>query len=150
MLSLAHTLISLPFAIIFQNPILIFTGAALSHLLADTLLHWNIYPYNFKRYPFELVTLDILGGLALAYLVLGTDLLAAPFIIAIAGGNAPDVAHGLWELLSLKTRRQAPRVIQTLFRTHDNLQLETKKPLPGLVSQIIAVITAISLTLILK
>ena len=150
MLSIAHTLISLPFAFLFQNPILLFLAAATMHLFADTLLHWNIYPYKFRRYPFELVALDVGGGIAIAWLLLGSQFFTLPVLVAIAGGNAPDIFHAFWEFLSPRQKNKVPRWLKKAFHTHDSLQLETTKVGKGLVSQAISVALAILIVHIVK
>lgn len=117
------------------------------HLFADTLLHWNIYPYKFKRYPFELVALDVGGGLVISYLLLGSNFFTLPVLVAIAGGNAPDILHAFWEFLSPAQQKRTPHWVQKIFHTHDSLQLETTKAGRGIVSQIIASALAILVVL---
>jgi hypothetical protein len=147
MLSVAHTITSLPIGMYLSNPLFIFVAAFLLHLFTDTLLHWNIYPYNFKRYPYELVALDIGSGIFISWLLLGNTLLTLPILIAIAGGNAPDVLHGLWDLLPEHRRQQSPRWVRNWFRFHDHLQLETTRPARGLIWQ--GVVVTIALTFLL-
>ena len=139
MLSIAHTLISLPYAFWLEHPLAIFLAAMATHFLADTLLHWNIYPDPKRPYPVLAVASDVLGGVAVAWLLLGDAFLTLPVLVAIAGGNAPDVLHGLWELLPAKQRRQGPRWFKASFDWHDKLQVETTNVAAGLVSQVIAV-----------
>jgi hypothetical protein len=146
MLSLAHTLISLPFGIFLDNPVLIFFAAFFGHFLCDTLLHWNIYPQNFKRYPVLLVALDILSGLVVAYVVLGSAFLSLPVLAAIAGGNMPDILHGFWEMLSPRQKKAFPSLLRTGFIWHEKVQLETHHVAPGLISQVVLV--AVSLYLV--
>lgn len=146
MLSVAHTLISLPFGVYLTNPWLIFFAAALFHLFCDTLLHWNIYPDQMKKYPVLAVALDVLGGLVLAWLALGTNIFTLPILAAIAGGNMPDVLHGLWELFGRK-KTKATAGWHIIFRWHDSLQKETNQVFPGLASQIILIGIALCLIL---
>ena len=144
MLSTVHTLVSLPFAIYLSNPVVIFVTAVVFHLFCDTILHWNIYPDQFKRYPMLLVILDVSGGVIIAWLLTGSALFSLPMLAAIAGGNAPDIMHGLWDMLpksSIKKRRIAHSVI----RFHERLQLETTSPVAGLIPQAIFVIAALLL-----
>jgi len=149
MLSIAHTLASLPFGVYLQNPLLILILTFAFHLFLDTLLHWNIYPRDFKRYPFLLVALDVGGGLLVAWLLLGTDIfLSAPIIAAIIGGNLPDVLHAFWEFLSPSQQTRLPKLIQGFFHFHHDLQRETNDIARGLVSQVIIVALSIILLLI--
>src|SRR5687768_14771650 len=106
MLSLSHTLISLPFAYYLDNPILIFIAAFIFHLFADTLLHWNLFPAQSKKFFYPLVAVEILAGLLLTWLLVGEDILTLPVLAAVAGGNAPDVIHQLWFLLTPEQHRR--------------------------------------------
>lgn len=142
-LSLTHTLISLPFAFYLENPLLIFLAAFVMHLLADTFLHWNIYPYRFKRYPYELVALDVAGGVVLAWLLTGEQLFTLPVLLAIAGGNAPDILHGVWEVAGKNIQDRYFNWAKPLFRFHDHLQLETTSVPRGLAWQVVFGIIAV-------
>lgn len=144
MLSLTHTIISLPFAIYLQNPALIFAAAFTFHLLADTIPHWNIFPDNFKRYPYGWVALDITAGLLAAWYITGSNVLTLPVLAAIAGGNAPDVLQGLWDIAPQAARNYF-RWAQPFFIWHDKLQLETSTIWYGLLWQIIAIGVAVML-----
>ena len=146
MLSIAHTLISLPFGYIFQNPIAAFSAAFIMHFVCDHVLHWNIYPHKMRTYPFGLVALDILSGLIVAYIVTGTHFLTWPIIAAIAGGNAPDVLHGLWSFTPEKMQRTFPKFVIAYFKFHENIQRETDSVPRGLLWQII--LSAIAITTI--
>lgn len=146
MLSFTHTITSLPFAILMDNPWLIFVNTFLFHALADTLLHWNIYPWKFKRYPVLLVGLDITGGLAIAWYLMGQQIFSWPVLAAIAGGNAADVIHGLWELTPPSKQRKLFPSMHPFFVWHDGLQLETHHVVQGLLWQIVLI--AISLVFI--
>lgn len=145
MLSLSHTLISLPFAFLVDNPASAFLAAFIWHLFCDTLLHWNIYPHTWRRYPIVLVALDIVTGLFLAGLVMGDDLLSVPVLAAIAGGNVPDVLHGFWDILTRTQQKSLPKIFRTAFIFHERSQLETTTMVRGLLSQI----TLISISLVL-
>lgn len=145
MLSAAHTLISLPFAVYMDNPILIFLAAWVFHLVADTCLHWNIFPYKFNRYPYDLVAIDIATGVIVAYFLLPESFLTLPVWAAIAGGNGPDVLHGLWDMLSKKTKDKIFFWAKPWFRFHDKLQFETNHIGHGLVSQLTLIALAIFL-----
>lgn len=142
MLSATHTLISLPFGIFLQNPLIIFSAAFVFHLFSDTLLHWNIFPYKYKRYPFQLVTIDILAGLILAWMFVGNDLISLPVLAAIAGGNAPDVLSTLWDMTKQRQRSRWLIWAAPFFNFHDRLQFETTNAAKGLISQIILVLLA--------
>lgn len=150
MLSAAHTIISLPFGLLFTNPLMAFGGALLMHLFSDTLLHWNIYPHQYKKYPVFLVSIDILSGLIASYAILNTTALSIPVLAAIAGGNAPDVAHALWSFTSSTTKKHAPMWMRSVFQFHEDIQRETQSPLAGGLSQVILCSIAIVLTLVLR
>lgn len=144
MLSVAHTLASLPFGIYLDQPLLIFIAAFIWHLFCDTLPHWNIYPDQFAKYPYHLVAVDVLGGLIIAWLLLGDRALTIPILAAIAGGNAPDIIHGLWDFVPA-TVKQHLSWLQPWFHWHDRLQVETNHIPAGLVSQIAVVVLALVL-----
>ena len=147
MLSIAHTVISLPFGIYMTNPWLIFASAFIMHILADTLLHWNIFPDQFKRYPIALVALDILSGVVLAYFITGEQFLTISILVAIAGGNAPDVMHGVWEIIGKKNQDKYLTWAKPFFTWHDKIQLETESITKGVISQVALGIIAILLVL---
>ncbi|MAF80788.1 hypothetical protein CL628_02120 [bacterium] len=148
MLSIIHTFISLPFSIVLENPVLIFISAAVFHLFADSLLHWNIYPHEMKRFPALLIALDVVGGLAVAIVVFGSTAFTLPILVAIAGGNFPDALHTSWDLLPKRTTRRAPRWVKSAFAFHNGLQHETYDVARGLVWQIVlAVIALLVITL---
>lgn len=134
MLSLSHTIISLPFAIVLNNPVLIFLAAFVWHIFCDTLLHWNIYPRVGHRYPRELVALDIGAGLLLGWFCTGDAFFSLPVLAAIAGGNAPDILHGLWDMFT-PPKAGLPPIIRAAFTFHDRSQLETNSAAAGLISQ---------------
>ncbi len=145
MLAISHTLISLPFGLYLENPLLIFITAFIFHLFADTFLHWNIYPEQFKRYPYGLVALDVLGGLFMSRLLVGEAVFTLPVLLAIAGGNAPDVIQALWDMIPPKTRNSYFAWAMPFFHFHDHLQLETTHVGRGLVWQIVFVLLASTL-----
>lgn len=149
MLSLAHTIVSLPFGIYLQNPVLIFTAAFLFHLLTDSLPHWNICPKRYPHFPYKLITLDVISGLGAAWLLLGDNIIAPSIVAAIAGGNAPDVLHSLW-LLRSKTKPPPLWLAwaKPFFTFHHKIQRETNDVVRGLIFQIILI--ALTLTLILS
>lgn len=139
MLSAVHTLTSLPFGVLLEHPVAAFLAAAAFHLLADTVLHWNIYVERYPSYPYHLVGLDLVSGVVAAYLLLGQKIAEPTIIAAIIGGNFPDIANGLWDKLPARGRTATP--LAHLFAWHDRLQNETDNVARGLVSQI-ALITA--------
>lgn len=147
MLSFSHTLVSLPFGIYFTNPFLIFAAAFVWHMFCDTLLHWNIFPLDFKRYPYVLVAADVIAGVTVAWLLLGKQVATTPIMAAIAGGNTPDVLHGLWDMISERTQRKYFAWARPFFYFHAKMQLETKSFGWGIISQVALIV--ISLTLIL-
>jgi len=136
MLAIAHTIISIPFGLYLENPLIIFTSAFIWHLFCDTLLHWNIYPDNFKKFPTILVALDVISGLIVAWLLINQTLFAIPVLIAIAGGNAPDVLQGIWDVFLNKKQKEKLASIAPFFHFHDSLQLETNSIKLGIISQL--------------
>lgn len=142
MLSLAHTLISLPFAYYLENPFLIFIAAFVFHLFADTLLHWNLFPEQSKQLFYPLVAVEVLGGIVATWLLVGSDILTMPVLVAIAGGNAPDVIHQFWDFLTPKQRQRYFAWIMPAFKFHSDLQSETLSFSKGVVSQVILVAIA--------
>lgn len=147
MLSISHTLISLPFGLAFTNPFIAFFGAFLMHLVSDMALHWNIYPHHFKKYPFFLVALDCASGIALSILLLGNTAFTLPILAAILGGNMPDILHALWSFMGKVKQKRTPRFIQHIFAFHENIQWETESPLAGGLSQVLFCAIATYLTL---
>ena len=145
MLSFSHTLISLPFAYYLDSPVIIFLAAFVFHFFADTLLHWNFFPEQSKRFFLPLVTLEILSGIVVTWLLIGADILTLPVLAAIAGGNAPDVIHQSWELLKPAVRKKYFSWAQPAFIFHDKLQNETLNFRKGVVSQIALILVAILL-----
>jgi hypothetical protein len=148
MLSAAHTIISLPFGLALTNPFVAFFGAFLMHLVCDMLLHWNIYPHQYKRYPVILVGADILAGIAASFFILHGNIWNISIWAAIAGGNMPDVLHALWSFLEERKKKSAPAWIQWIFNFHEDIQWETENPLIGGLSQIILCTIAIAITLL--
>lgn len=137
MLSAAHTIISLPLGLLLNNPIAIFAAAFCMHILCDMILHWNVYPQHYKKYPYIQVASDITSGLVLAYLILDDTLFTLPVLAAIMGGNAPDVLHGLWSFLSDSAKKKMPAWVHKWFFIHEKVQWETKSPLLGGLSQVL-------------
>lgn len=144
MLSLSHTLISLPLALLFDNIVIIFLAALIWHIFCDTLLHWNIYPPAWRRYPAGWVALDIISGLAIAWLLLRGQLFSPPVLAAIAGGNMPDIIHGLWNMLPPRSKKTAPRFIRAAFSFHDKSQFETNNIPLGLISQLVLIAASVA------
>lgn len=149
MLALVHTLISLPFGVYLQNPLLILLSTFVFHLFADTLLHWNVYPDQFKKWFYPLAALDVISGVALAWFVMGDRFFTAPILLAILGGNLPDILQGFWDLTP-KRIQQKISFLKPAFHFHDRLQLETKSISRGIVWQIVLVSIAIVLIKLLK
>jgi len=116
------------------------------HVLCDHLLHWNIYPHKMRRYPFELVALDVVGGLGAAYLIAGNAIFTLPVLAAIAGGNMPDILHAFWGFLPERIQKKSPALIRAAFAFHIHVQRETDSIPKGLVSQIIVGGIAIIIT----
>jgi hypothetical protein len=146
MLSLAHTIISLPFGFYLDKPLVIFILAAGLHFIADMLPHWNVYPQNFPRFPYGLVAFDVFGGLVFALVLTGADFFTLPVLAAIAGGNAPDVIHSLWMILGgEKNPRKFPRWTNRFFKFHERIQFELVSPARGLISQVVGMVIAVAL-----
>ena len=150
MLSFTHTLTSLPLAYLMSSPLLIFAAAFVWHLLCDSLLHWNVYAEDYKRYPWFLVMSDVAGGLLFAWLATGDDILTLPVLAAIAGGNAPDVAHTVWDALPRAIRSKFSAWATPWFQFHNNLQLEAKSWHHGWQWQAFLITVAIALVTILR
>ncbi len=149
MLSVSHTIISLPFGLLLNNPFISFCATFCMHLLSDMMLHWNIYPHHYKKYPYIQVAIDIASGLLLAYALLDTRMFSLPILAAIAGGNAPDVLHGVWSFMPSAAKARAPKWVKSWFSFHKRIQWETDSPLVGGLSQIIVGGLAIMLTMYL-
>ena len=139
MLSFSHTLGSLWIGSLLPNPWLAFVAGFLWHLVCDWLLHWNIYPDQFKRYPYEWVALDILAGLASAALFLGTDVFNLAILAAIAGANMPDIIHGVWSFLPDTYKDTSLSWAKPWFSFHEWIQHETTNVPLGLVSQLVVI-----------
>jgi hypothetical protein len=146
MLSLVHTIVSLPFGVYLQNPIIIFLSVFIFHFVLDSIFHWNIYPPHHAKFPILPVSLDITGGLILAWLIVGSDLVSLPIIVAIIGSNAPDVFQSLWYMLGEPKSKRFP-FATFLFEMHDQIQWETNHIIKGLIPQTALAILAIYLVL---
>lgn len=130
-----------------ENPVLIFIAAIIFHFFADTLLHWNIYPWKYKKYPFHYVALDVFGGAIAAYIIMGqASFFTIPVWAAIIGGNMPDVLHGLWEFTHNQHKEKYLSKFKKFFVWHDHLQLETLNITHGLIAQ--AILITVSLILL--
>ncbi len=143
MTAIAHTLISLPFGVYLANPLIIFLAALATHLLLDTLLHWNIYPAVFGRAFHLLAIADAGSALLISWLVLGDRLFTPPVLAAIIGGNIVDAIHVLWDMVSPRVRTKYFSWIEVPFRFHTNLQLETVSFARGIVWQVVLVFVAL-------
>lgn len=142
MLSLVHTIISLPLAVHSQNPVAIFIMAIVLHFLADMPLHWNLDPSKPGKKIYFFIALDVGLGLVAARLLLGKEFWSWPTWAAIAGGNAPDVAHALRYLASANQQRYLSW-LKPFFRFHAVIQNETTNIPVGLISQTAAVAAAL-------
>lgn len=146
MLSLAHTIISLPFGLLPLHPISIFLLAFGFHFVLDSFLHWNIYPPRRGHFPYFKVSLDISFGLLVAFFLLGDRFLSWPILATILGGNMPDIIQSLWYFAGQPTKGWW-RFVYPLFHFHDYIQWETTNIALGLISQI-ALITIVLLIVI--
>lgn len=147
MLSLSHTLISLPLGVYLTNPLQIFIAAFALHVLCDMVLHWNIYPHHYPTFPYKRVALDVVAGPLIAYFFLGQTLFSIPLWVAIAGGNMPDILHSLYFILKQRHRQSLVRWLNPFFYWHDRLQVETIDLVGGLTPQL--TLAALSLVLVL-
>ena len=147
MLSLTHTIISLPIGLHLSNPIIIFITAFVSHFIADSVLHWNIDPKNNTRYTLCFVAFDVLGGLILSWLFIGNQLFTLPIIVAIFASNLPDIIQVTWYLFGKNKYSKYFQWLLPFFNFHEKIQSETNNIPKGLASQIIVI--ALSLALIL-
>jgi len=137
MLSLTHTIVSLPIGTYFSNPIIIIFLALSSHYILDAIFHWNIYPPQLKN-PILPVAADIVSGLALAWIIVGNNIFSLPIIIAIIASNTPDVIQALWFIAGQPTSKRF-RLFTLPLRFHDKIQWETNNIAPGLISQLILI-----------
>ncbi len=137
MLSVTHTLVSLPIGAAVQQPVLSFLLALLLHLFADTLLHWNIYLHRHRR-PYLWAAVDVAAALGIAWLLVPDRFLTAPMVAAIIGGNAPD----LWQNSVPIVQRvlPVPRWLgkeNPLLRFHSSIQDETDTWWKGVAWQVV-------------
>lgn len=147
MLSVTHSLVSLPLALYLQHPVTIFLAAVVLHFLADTILHWNIFYDEYKRYPYAAVGFDVATGGIAAYLLVGTSLPPIAALAAVIGGNAPDILDGIWSFIQSTRYRWLLAWLQPYFTFHDRLQHETYNKRVGLVTQVGLVALAVTLVL---
>ena len=145
MLAISHTIISLPFGIYMENPLLIFLAAFVFHFFADTFLHWNIYPDDYPRFPFGLVTLDVGGGIIAAWLLTSNGLFSLPVLMAIIGGNMPDIIHMIWTLVGKRVETEPLTWKSAFFHFHERIQQETPAVVRGIIPQIIMIVIAVLL-----
>lgn len=142
MLSTAHTIISLPFGLLWQNPWLVFVTAFIFHFFLDAIYHWNIFPHQYRKVSFFLLAgVDVVSGLIIAGLLLGNNVFNITVVAAIAGGNLPDVMQAAWEFLG---RPRSNKINFTfLFDLHDKIQWETTTMWKGLIPQFLLAVTII-------
>lgn len=143
MLATTHVITSIPLGIHFSNPLVIFFTSCALHFVLDSLLHWNIYPQKFKRYPYGLVGLDIASGIVVGWFAIGNQLFTLPILIAITGGLAPDILHGLWFIAKPRTRNKYLKWMDPFFKFHDKVQKETHNIAKGIIWQIIVISVAL-------
>jgi len=156
MLSTTHTIMSVAIGAQMERAPLAFLTAFLLHLLADTLLHWNIYTDR-HRWPYFWAMLDVCGGIVAAYWIAPDRFFTAPMLAAVVGGNLPDLwANGVDVLRRLRAglaRAQAARrpasslrrLHQSLLDVHDALQYETMSPTRGLAWQVLLIAASTAL-----
>ena len=138
MLSLAHTIISLPFGLLPIPSSVILLLAFLFHFVLDGLLHWNIYPPRHRRFPFVLVSLDIILGLLISFFLMGNQFFSWPIFAAIIGANLPDILQSLWSFAG-EPAKHYWRFVYPFFRLHNQIQWETTNIPLGLISQILLI-----------
>ncbi len=142
MLSTTHTLTSLPFAFLFDNPILIFISTIIWHFTADTIYHWNFDPADYASFPYLQVALDVSLGPAIALLLLGSQFFTWPILLAILGGNLPDIIHSLWHLSSERIKAKLTW-LKPFINFHNQIQWETKNVFLGLIPQSLCITIAL-------
>jgi hypothetical protein len=142
MLSLAHTIISLPFGVIFEHPIAIFFMAFAFHFVLDAVYHWNVSPPQHDKFPIFPVALDIFTGVIVAWIVFGVNVFSLPILAAIAGGNGPDIIHTLWSLKGEPRSKRFP-FLTLFFDIHNRIQWETRDITKGLLPQLTTVLIVI-------
>lgn len=143
MLSLAHTIMSLPLATHINNPLVIFISAIALHFLADMVFHWNLDPEKSGPISYIFIAADVLGGVVCAWLLLGPAFLNLNTWAGVAGANAPDVIHGIWFLMTPPQRAKWLGWANPFFRFHKTIQNETENIGLGLLPQIAAIATAV-------
>lgn len=142
MLSTAHTLTSLPFAFIFDNPVAILGSTIIWHFISDMVLHWNIDPKDYPSFPYIRVGLDVVIGPLITLCAIRAQTFSTPVILAVFGGNLPDIIHGFWYIANEKYRRRMSGLLP-FFRFHEAIQWETKRVIPGLIPQGLAIIASL-------
>lgn len=135
-LAITHTMTSAAIGASVSSVPFAFALAFLFHLFADTLLHWNIY-VDTHRWPYFWVAVDVFGGLLAAYWLTPEQFFTAPILAAVLGGNLPDIAAGISDLL------KRPKGV--FLRFHEGLQNETLSPARGLAWQIVLLTVALVL-----
>ena len=145
MLSLAHTITSLPLAVYLDNPILIFFTAILLHLLMDSIYHWNVDPNDGGTYPYAAAFIDVTIGIIGAQYIIGESFFTWKVLAAIAGGNMPDILHSIWFQLGPNYRPNWLLKLKPVFDFHEKIQFETRQIIPGLIPQAVVILMAIYL-----
>lgn len=141
MLSAAHTLVSLPFGIYFNSLWVIFALSFLWHFILDMLPHWNLYTEDYDRHPrlfYVMAVVDVISGIVIARLLYGPVVFTTPLLVAIIGGNMPDILHTLYDNYWTRKQKWLKR-IEPFFRYHEKIQWELKSMWVGLVSQVVVV-----------
>lgn len=144
MLAVTHTVTSAAIGAHVQSVPFAFGIALVFHLLADTLLHWNIYTDR-HRWAYGWIVVDVLGGLLLTYWLIPERFATAPVLAAILGGNLPDIWHGGLDVLQHIAPRHARMLRRFFIPFHEKLQHETLSPVRGLAWQAVLLIFALVL-----
>ncbi len=137
MLALAHTVSSAALASFIPNAPLAFVTGIILHFAEDSILHWNFYPHKHKHIKI-LASFDLMSGIALTYLLLGTDSFLPNVLAGVAGGLLPDI------LSAASNMFRVPFVNPGWFEyLHANVQKETEVVWIGLIGQVITLAVSV-------
>lgn len=142
MISTAHTLISLPFGLYFNDHLwVIFILSFLWHFVMDMLPHWNLYPEDYHRSHmlfYAMAALDVISGVFFARLIYGPIAFSIPMLVAILGGNMPDILHTIYDNYWGRKQKWLTWA-KPFFDYHEKIQCELKSMWLGIISQVIMV-----------
>ena len=130
MLAISHTIVSATIGNEISNPAVAFGVAFVGHFVCDSFLHWNFFPHKHKHIALLAIG-DVLVGLIVVYLLLGSSFWNLPVLSAILGGLLPDIISFCSYLLKIK--------IPFFSKFHDGIQRETEVFWRGMISQVIVI-----------